>query len=227
MPAARIAHVPNGTRPTCSRRTAAPVTPRRATASHGRFVVTYAGLHGIAQGLETVLGAAERLRHRPDMLFLLVGDGPAKAALVERAASAGLANVRFEPAVPLDRCAEILNASDVLLVPLAAQPLFDWFVPSKLFDAMASARPVLLSVGGEAREILERAGGGVYVPPGDPEALAAAIEEVHAWPAERRSAVGRSGRAHVLEHYARPVIGEAFVRIVEEAARERRAAGAR
>jgi glycosyltransferase involved in cell wall biosynthesis len=137
------------------------------------FLVTFAGTHGIAQGLDTVLDAAQLLEG--EARFAFVGDGPMKEPLVRLAAERGLRNVTFHEQVPLSEMPPLLAASDALLVPLSAHPTFRDFVPSKLIDAMASGRPVLLSAAGESVRILQTAGAGVAIPPEDPAALAEAV----------------------------------------------------
>ena len=181
-----------------------------------KFVVVYAGLHGVAQGLETVIEAAARLKGA-GVEFLFVGEGPRKEALKILAAKRDLAEVRFIAQVPLEESCYYLNAADALLVPLAADPVFEMFVPSKLFDAMACATPVILSVDGEAREILEEAGGGLFARPGDPQALVDAILELRAHPA-RRLEMGRRGRDFVRRRYLRADQARHFARIVTDAA---------
>lgn len=217
IPADRIVHVPNGTLEDVFTPERGDADLRHALGLEGRVVVTYAGLHGIAQGLDTVLEAAYRLRGDGDIRFLFVGEGPAKAGLVARATALDLNTVRFLPGVPLAESAHYLNASDLVLVPLVRDPVFDMFVPSKLFDGLACARPVLLSVDGEAREILEESGGGVFVPPGDPEALATAIRGLAARP-DLRKEMGERGRQFVIQHYRRRAQARRFAEIVQTAA---------
>ena len=212
--AAKLAYVPNG----ADLDNFSPRAPtlRDALANGAETLVVYAGLHGIAQDLDTVLSAASQLRDvRAKFVFL--GDGPRKAALVARARELALTNVDFHDAVPVERCADYLSAADLVVVPLAANPLFTMFVPSKLYDAMACARPVLLMVDGEARDILRRAEAGVFVPPGNATALADAIRRLARAPAECRK-MGESGRTFVVEHFSREAIGREVVGIVEEVA---------
>lgn len=180
----------------------------------GRFVVTFAGLHGIAQGLESVIDAAALLRDHPDVVFCLIGEGPMKAKLEARAAAHPLDNVRFLPPVPLAEITPYLTGSDALLVPLRRDPVFDTFIPSKLFDFLACARPVILMVGGEARELLEASGGGVFVEPGDAEGLAKAALLLQARGAEERARMGAQGRAYVLAHYTREVQGQRLLALL-------------
>ncbi len=161
-------------------------------ASDGDFLVTFAGTHGIAQGLDTVLDAARLLEG--EARFALVGDGPLKAPLEQLSVERGVRNVTFHPQVPLVETPSLLAASDALLVPLSAHPTFRDFVPSKLIDSMAVGRPVILSAAGEAARILDVAGAGVVAAPEDAEDLARAVRWLRSHPQEAR-AMGERGRA--------------------------------
>jgi glycosyltransferase involved in cell wall biosynthesis len=187
----------------------------------GRFVVTFAGLHGIAQGLDGVLRAGSLLRDRPEVLFCLIGEGPVKARLQAEAEAQKLDNVRFLPPVPLAEITPYLTGSDALLVPLKPDPIFDTFIPSKLFDFLACARPVILMVAGEAREVLEASKGGVFVTPGDASGLAQAALDLLALGPENRARMGAQGREYVLAHYTRAVQGKRLVEWLETEARIR------
>ncbi len=166
------------------------------------LVVVYAGIHGIAQGLETVLHAAQQLRDQPAVRFVMVGEGPVKPDLQRLRADLGLENVTLLPEQPRPSMPAVLSAADVALVPLRKVELFEHAVPSKLFDAWACACPVLLSIDGEARRVLEAANGGLFVPPEDPAALARAISQVAQLPDRGRS-LGANGRRFTEEHYSR------------------------
>lgn len=157
-----------------------------------RFVVTFAGMHGIAQALPSALDAAERVGGKSHLAF--VGEGPMKDLLITEAEERGIANVSFHPQLPLEDIPPVLAASDALLVPLSAHPTFAGFVPSKLIDFMAAGRPVILSAVGEAARILERARAGIAVAPEDPDALANAVRWLVEHPQEAAE-MGRRGRA--------------------------------
>lgn len=180
-----------------------------------RFVVLFAGNHGIAQALETVLEAAELLRDHPEPLFCLLGEGPVKAELEERARLLALPNVRFLPALPLADVTPYLTMADALLVTLKRDAVFDTFIPSKLFDFMACARPVILMVNGEAREILDASGGGVWVMPEDGAGLAKTVLDLTQRPAEERRRMGEMGRHYVLANYTRAAQGERLLQLLE------------
>jgi glycosyltransferase involved in cell wall biosynthesis len=156
-----------------------------------RFLITFAGTHGIAQALPSVLAAAQQTDAGVE--YALVGEGPMKETLIEQAENRQLRNLQFHPQVPLEEIPPILSASDALLVPLSAHPTFTDFVPSKMIDFMAAGRPILLSAAGEAARILELAGAGIAVPPEDPQALAAAATWLAEHPREA-AAMGARGR---------------------------------
>jgi len=156
-----------------------------------RFLVTFAGTHGIAQALPSVLKAAALAREQAHFAF--VGDGPIKDQLVAAWKQAPLANVSFHEQVPLERIPPLLAGSDALLVPLSAHPVFADFVPSKMIDFMAVGKPILLTAAGESVRLLERAGAGVAVPPEDPQALAEAVRWLEENPGEA-AMMGERGR---------------------------------
>ena len=167
------------------------VSRDRLGVAEDRFLVTFAGTHGIAQALPSVLDAAARLDGSFHIAF--VGDGPVKEMVVADAERRGIENVSFHQQVPLDRIMQVLSASDALLVPLSAQPTFESFVPSKMIDFMATAKPVVLSAAGESARILSEAAAGIVVPPEDPDALADAIRWLAEHPQESEE-MGRLGR---------------------------------
>jgi len=188
----------------------------------GHFVVSYAGTMGWAQDMATIIAAAAKLKDRPDILFLLVGDGVQKAEAMARCAELGLGNVQWLPMQPLSVYQEILASSHVCLINLHPD-LRTPVVPSKLLSIMAAARPVVASLPAEsdARDIVAQAGCGICVAAGDGQALAQAILQLEA---DRALAdqMGRRGRAYVETHFSRQVCArqvEAILRgVIQEAA---------
>jgi glycosyltransferase involved in cell wall biosynthesis len=156
-----------------------------------RFLVTFAGILGIAQALPSAVEAAALLKGSADIAF--VGDGPMKDTVAGLAAEKELENVHFHPQVSAEAIPPILAASDALLVPLSGHPTFEQFVPSKMIDFMATGKPVVLSAAGESARILETSGAGVVVAPESPVELASAIRWLAEHPAEAAE-MGRRGR---------------------------------
>lgn len=176
----------------------------------GKFVVGYAGTHGLSNALGTLLEAAARLRERP-VAFVLVGSGPDKPALVRRAAELGLANVQFFDAVPKAMVPALLRRFDLAYIGWRRQPLYRFGIsPNKLIDYMMAARPVLHAVEAGNDPVAE-AGCGMTVAPEDPRAVADGILALQAIGADARAALGRRGRAYALANHTYPVLGQRFL----------------
>jgi glycosyltransferase involved in cell wall biosynthesis len=176
------------------------------------FVVGYAGLHGLAQHLQTVIDAAAEVR-ASNVLFVLVGDGPEKSALQKYANEKGIENVRFFPPQPKSEMAALLSAFDAVVVPLRKLDLFRGALPSKLFEGLASGKPVIASVAGEAQRLLERSGGGICVAPEDSKAIAIAVLSLVDAPARCKS-LGIAGRLFITENYNRATIAHVFGKVL-------------
>ncbi len=179
-----------------------------------RFVVIYAGIHGVAQGLEDVLRAAAQLSHARHIHFLFVGDGPCKADLVALKQDLRLDNLTMLDAQPREAIPAFLSAADVALVPLRRLDVFKDALPSKMFDAWACGCPVILSIEGEAHRVLNQAQAGVFVPPECPDALAQTIHSLSR-DSERSRAYGVNGRRFVEEHYSRQAQARELTHLLE------------
>jgi glycosyltransferase involved in cell wall biosynthesis len=141
----------------------------------GSFVAGYIGTLGMAHALENVLAAAA-LDGASNVHFLLVGPGAERDKLVREAERRRLHNVTFVPAQPKEAMPAWWSLCDVALVHLKNTPLFATVIPSKMFEAMAMGRPILLAAPqGEASQILAETGAGLWVPPEDPQALLEAL----------------------------------------------------
>lgn len=179
-----------------------------------KFVVSYVGTHGMAHGLETVLESAAELRDHGDIEFLFVGDGAQREHLERVAASRRLPNVRFIGVQPRERIPSYIATSDVSLVPLRRKPLFAKVLPSKIFEIMGCARPLILGVEGEARTAVLEADAGLCVTPEDPRALSAAILQLYHDP-DRAVALGRNGREYVRRNFSRDELARRYMRVLD------------
>jgi len=180
---------------------------RRELHLEGKFVAIYAGIHGIAQGLETILESAHNLKNAPDIHFLLIGNGPTKSELVAAAKKLELTNLTLMDEQPRASIPDYLSAADVALIPLRNLELFKGALPSKMFDAWACSRPVLLSIDGEAHRVMDEACGGIFVPPEDSELMEAALLKLMKDEVERAQ-MGNSGRAYTERKYSRTTLAE-------------------
>jgi glycosyltransferase involved in cell wall biosynthesis len=185
---------------------------RATLTSSNEFVVLYAGLHGLAQGLDQVVDAAKELQLEGGYRFVLVGDGPQKQSLVLRAQHSGIRNVTFLAAMPSAEMPSILAAADLVVVPLAMD--IPGAVPSKLYEAMAMRRPFVLVASGEAAEIVRRYKAGIVVDPGHVSSLVQAIRDLHSCP-ELAQTLSRNARLAVVEHFDRAQIARSFIHYLE------------
>ena len=214
FPGLRTNHLSNGVDTeifSAQRRTA----QARKTLSNGdQCVALYAGLHGLAQGLDQILAAADLLMDDCPCRFVLIGDGPEKKMLIKQATEKGLTNVVFKNPLPATDLPEIVASADVVLVTLKMH--IPGAVPSKLYEAMASGQPLVLVAEGEAAEIVERFHAGIVVPPGDIQALALAIRTLCESP-QLRTELGSNGRRAAEDHFDRDKIVARFISDLEEA----------
>ena len=182
-------------------------------------VVLYAGTLGLAQNLLTVLDAAFLLKETdgPQVRFLLVGAGAESDRLKERAKELELNNVMILD--PIERCRmpELINASDSVLVPLRDLEIFRGALPTKMFEAMACAKPVILAIRGEAEVLIRDANAGLCVRPESASEFRDAVLSLAKDPGLGRS-LGANGRNYILKHFSRNVrsreMSEALQRLV-------------
>ncbi|RMH69129.1 MAG: glycosyltransferase WbuB [Actinomyces sp.] len=176
-----------------------------------RWTVLYAGNHGYMHGLDVALDAAHLVRERePRVRFVFVGDGSDKARLQKRARDEGLDNVVFFDPRPPEDIARWYRTADAALVTLSTGELFRGARPAKTFPAMATGLPILFAGEGEGAELVERAGAGIVTPPGDPEALAAAVCRLARDPAAA-AAMGERGRRLCEERFSWPALVEGWL----------------
>lgn len=217
IPSSKIAFVPNGV--DLSRFVPCEARPedRRDMGGSARFVISYLGTHGMAHDLGRLLDVAARMRERRDVAFAFVGDGAERADLERRARAEGLTNVRFLGVQPRERMPRLYAASDVCVVPLRASELFRTVLPSKIFEIMGMAKPIVLAVDGEARRLVERAQAGRFVPPGNSDALHAALDDLVAAP-DALPGYGRRGREFVEREFDRRVLARRYLEMLRTVA---------
>lgn len=165
------------------------------------FVVSFLGNFGLLMGLESILETARVLKDKsPDVLFLFVGKGVGLSMMQQRVTEWNLANVMILPYQPRSKVPAMLAASDALIVTYIKTPITRITVPSKIYEYMSSARPIVAGVEGVIADILMEAECGLVSECRDPEELAAAILRLKEQP-ELCAAMGRNGRQYARQHF--------------------------
>jgi colanic acid biosynthesis glycosyl transferase WcaI len=178
-----------------------------------KFIVGYVGTHGMAHGLDAVLDVAKELSARDDIRFLFVGEGAERSRLEARARAESIDSARFLGVLPRDRMNEVYATLDLALVSLRKTELFTTVIPSKIFEIAAMARPIVISVDGEARAIVEQSGGGVFVPPEDVGAMVNAIVRFAGDRAEGER-MGAAGRGFVVREFDREATAAKYLDVL-------------
>jgi glycosyltransferase involved in cell wall biosynthesis len=182
----------------------------------GDFIVLYAGIIGIAQGLEIMLKAASLLKDDPALKFVLLGSGPEKDRLIQLKQSMQLGNVIFVDGVSKNEMLGVLKEVNAALIPLRKLDLFLGAIPSKIFENLAMKIPILLSVDGEARELFVTQGKcALYVEPENATDLAQKIKQLYKDKALQKN-LGEAGRTYVVQNFNRDTIASGFLKQLEE-----------
>jgi glycosyltransferase involved in cell wall biosynthesis len=181
----------------------------------GKFVAGYLGTHGMAHRLETVLEAANRLQRDDRIAFLLAGDGAARERLVRERDRLQLRNLVMLEQQPRDSMIALWSLCDAALVLLRRSPILDTALPSKMLEAMAMGRPLIVGAEGEARALAQAADAGLLVAPEDPQALADAVRFLADNPALAQE-FGKRGRAWVATNHDRHRLAEALLAAIAE-----------
>jgi colanic acid biosynthesis glycosyl transferase WcaI len=165
----------------------------------GPLRVLYAGTVGLAHGIETLVAAAEQLG--PDRVHVTIAGGGAEHGIVTEAAGR-LSNVKALGVVDPVLVPELYATNDVAVVLLRDRPLFRSALPTKLLEAFAAGRPVVVSASGESAELVRDERSGLAVPPESSHELAAAFELLRR---DRglRERLGASGRRLAVDRFAR------------------------
>jgi len=216
VPAEKISIVPNGV----ETRIFSPRFPdsdlRKSVDGEGKFIVSFIGTLGLAHGLETLITAAEQFQKtEPGILFMLVGEGADRERIAGIAQSRGITNIRFVPQQSREKIPDYIAISDACLVLLKKSEVFETVIPTKMLEFMSCARPVILGVGGQARDILERSRAGICVEPENPEALCEAVLKLRneEW---LREALGRNGREYIVRNLSREHTADEYLVVLSE-----------
>src|SRR5665648_185859 len=182
---------------------------------NNKYVVLYAGAHGMSNDLGVLLESAGLLVDQPGIQIVLLGDGKEKANLQAQAAALKLTNISFVASVPKDEITGAMAAADACVAILKPVQAYKTTYPNKVFDYMCAGRPVVLVIDGVIREVVEAGDCGIFTPPGDPQALAAAIRSLAGDP-QRSREMGLNGRRYIEANFNRPLLAEKLAAIMED-----------
>jgi colanic acid biosynthesis glycosyl transferase WcaI len=189
---------------------------RQQIGAEDKFLVCYVGTMGWAHGLETLLDAASQLQTQsPNVLFILIGEGAEKERIRSIAQSRGLKNIRFFDQQPRETIPAFISASDACLVLLKKTDVFKTVIPTKMLEFMSCARPVILGVDGQARQMMEEAGAGIVIEPESSSALVEAIGQLTASP-ELGHTLGQRGREYILRNLSRCQTAADYLLVLEQ-----------
>lgn len=168
------------------------------------FSVVFAGNIGTVQSCETIVAAAGLLQKYPEIRFYLVGSGSMAETIANKISAERLDNVVMTGRVQADEIPGIYAAASVLLLSFQHNSKLSATIPSKLQGYLAAGKPIIASSDGEPARVLNKAGAGLTCVPGDPQALAKAVLELHEMTPEERDALGMNGQRYFMANFHLP-----------------------
>ena len=195
-------------------------------AEHGlgdKFVCSYVGTIGMAHGLSVVVRAAERLKDsgRSDIIFCLVGDGASRSEIAKQAELAGVGSlIRFTGRLPKPEMPTVLASSSCILIHLKKTDLFETVIPSKIFEAMAMERPLIMGVQGESADIVKASQSGIQIESENDLQLFEAVVQLCDNP-DLQKQLSTNGRSFVTENYSRDLLASTMLSTIQQVVSDR------
>jgi len=219
----KIVYIPNGISPESFSDTSAKLPQELGEIisdlkSKGKLLVGYTGAHGIANALDTIIEAAEVLQDQgiDKVHFLLVGDGPEKQGLAEKAGGLRLSNISFFDSIPKYAIPALLRVIDIAVLSMKKSDLYKYGMSiNKLFDYMASAKPIIWTSNSVNNPVAE-ANCGISVLPENPEQMAKAIMVLCDLSDDERRELGMKGYDYVMKYHSVPVLADKLLEAIED-----------
>ena len=179
------------------------------------FKIIYTGAHGPANGLSVIIDTAKILqKNHNEVQFFLIGNGVEKEKLQCDSEKYKLKNIHFFSSIPKEQIPGLLRYADLLLHCFAPINVFKYGIsPNKIFDYLASEKPIIMSVK-TSNNIVQEAGAGITVEPGNAEALARGILKIEKMTLEERQKLGANGRAYVEKYHNTRMLADIFEKIL-------------
>jgi len=165
------------------------------------FTVVFAGNVGVGQAVEVIVGAADLLRERQDISFVVFGKGSRWDWMEAQVRERGLTNLHLPGRFPVEMMPGVMGKASILLVTLADEAIFAATVPNKVQAYMAVGKPIIASLNGEGARLVVEAGAGLAVPAEDASALADAVLQIVGMTDVERERMGHNGRIFFKQHF--------------------------
>jgi glycosyltransferase involved in cell wall biosynthesis len=173
----------------------------------GGFRVMFAGNIGAAQDFPTILAAANKLRHHPDIHWMILGDGRMRPWVEEKIREHELTQVvHLLGRYPAESMPRYFSLAHALLVTLKRDPIFSLTIPAKVQSYLACGIPVIAAMDGEGARIISEAGAGITCPAESPDGLADAVLSMYRMPDQERQNMGLQGRKYFERHFERATL---------------------
>ena len=171
------------------------------------FRIMFAGNIGVAQSFDTIIDAAERLQHIPDIKFVIVGDGRVRKWVEDEIGKRGLeGTVYLVGRYPLESMPRFFSLADALLVTLKKDPIFSLTIPGKLQSYLACGKPIIAALDGEGARIIAESKAGVVCASEDAKGLADAVMELYQMTKDQRDIMGKAGLTYYNTHFDREML---------------------
>jgi glycosyltransferase involved in cell wall biosynthesis len=181
------------------------------------FRVVFAGNIGAAQDFHNILSAAEKLKAKKDIHWVILGDGRMSNWVQAEISKRGLSNtVHLLGRYPAEAMPRFFALSDALLVTLKKEPIFALTIPSKIQSYLACAKPIIAGLDGEGARVVEEAGAGITCPAEDPTELAQAVLKMYRMTSEKRDSMGRRGRKYFEDNFEREKLLDRLIQLITE-----------
>jgi len=183
--------------------------------SENKFLVGFAGAHGIANSLQSIIDAANKLKNQ-NVALVLVGTGQEKENLINYVAKNNINNVFFLPPVSKFAVPSFLKEMDVLYIGLQNQSLFRFGIsPNKMFDYMMASKPIIQAINA-GNNLVREADCGFDVEPENVNAIAAAIQKLQSMSQTELKQLGKNGHEFVIKNHTYSVLANKFINIFEK-----------
>lgn len=182
-----------------------------------KFIISYIGTHGLSHALDKVLDTANILNNKEEIYFLLVGEGAEKENLIKQAKNQNISNVKFIDQISKLELPLYYSICNIVLITLRDLPLFQCVIPSKMFEIMAMSKPIIISVDGEAKNmVVDKAKAGIFSIPEDPKDLKNKILYLYN-NKDMCKKLGANGRKFVEKYFNRDKLADEYLKIIKSA----------